>query len=173
MPITFFDYAEAIEYVKQKNLEGYVAEICGGKTKAGQRSSKYIVRILGKKQPKPVSQRFSPIRKIKDIKLTNTQLLNQFKKDDIKPLRTKEYIENLALSTLKEEGIRTVDVRVARIQNDDGYTDAELRTVKIKGKSIPFEIVIHPIHQYSYGKVLKRSIQHEVEHVKERFEENK
>lgn len=187
---TFTDYRKAIEYVAKKNTEGYKVELCGGHCNfrsSKQQKQKCVAYIIGDRQKKSVTQRFSPIRKLGDPMLTNTEVLNRFIKDGIKPLRTKEYIIKLAIGMMKAEGIEDFPVKIMRMPSDDGYTDMCVRTedtyavkrflwlfsreVLIRQK--PKELRIHPVFQYSYSKVLKEGIQHEINHIQEYYKRNR
>lgn len=172
MAITFYDYQEAIEYVKQKREEGYVCEICGGLHYKGQRE-KHIVKIIGRIPAKPTrytTQRFSPYRKT-DPLLSCDTIVRQFKQEGKLPLRSKEYIKRLATKMMEEAGVPTVDIKV-KTPEGERHLDAAVSyseyTEKGKKKFLPILLTIHPIHQYSNKVTLVETIRHEIEHIKEK-----
>ncbi len=169
MPITFFDYGEAIEYVKQKKEEGLRCEICGGTSHRGAKREKHIVKIVGRIKPETpkYKEQFSPYRKINPM-LANDTIVRQFRKEGKPPLRTKKHIKSLAKKMMKEAGVPTVDVRVG--ETDGKYTDALVRYYEYQEKGVkkkhPVLMIIHPVHQYSNKEGLERAITHEISHMK-------
>jgi len=151
---------EASGYAAQKEKEGYAIDICHGKYGTGERK-KYIVTI-GKAKAVNISPYFSAY-----TPETNTQIVNRMGRERRKPLRSIFAIREATKKALEKQGLEGIKVAVKQIKDDEGYSDAEIRCkLKNRDTEIPYELVIHPIHQYTRKGNLDATIQHEIRHIK-------
>jgi hypothetical protein len=160
MPVTFYNKAEAMEYARQKQAEGFAIDICGGE----KGDYKYVVTLHRKvKRPKKGSA-FSPYITREEVYSpeTNNSMLKRLEASSAKRLCTKADIIKRAKVMFKRHGFTKIDIKIEKINDRDGMSDAQ---VSSDGGKVTLRI--HPIHQYTTTGNLNGTLQHEINHLKE------
>ncbi len=163
MSVTFYKKAEAMEYARQKQAEGFAIDICGGQ----KGNYGYIVTLHRKtKRPKKGSA-FSPYISREEVysEETNNSMLKRLQESNAKKLRTKEQITKEAKKRFAKYGFNRMNVQIKEVGDRDGMSDAQFSS---DGKKIT--LMIHPIHQYTTSGNFKATLEHEINHLKESHE---